>query len=75
MMELARPRLAGLPVTLVHANFDQLAGVLANLGIEQLDGFCKRFGLGKLERNHHTSTKADRVHGEKRIPQLASKPF
>lgn len=50
MLELARPRLAGLPVTLVHAAFDQLAdvlrdcdvtadGVLADLGIssDQLD--------------------------------------
>jgi 16S rRNA (cytosine1402-N4)-methyltransferase len=50
MLHLARPRLAGLPVTLVHAAFDQLAdvlrdervvadGVLADLGIssDQLD--------------------------------------
>jgi 16S rRNA (cytosine1402-N4)-methyltransferase len=50
MLDLARPRLAGLPVTLVHAAFDQLAdvlrdervtadGVLADLGIssDQLD--------------------------------------
>jgi 16S rRNA (cytosine1402-N4)-methyltransferase len=50
MLELARPRLAGLPVTLVRAAFDQLAdvlrdervvadGVLADLGIssDQLD--------------------------------------
>src|SRR5947208_9823169 len=28
MLDLARPRLAGLPVTLVHAAFDQLADVL-----------------------------------------------
>src|SRR5215213_522275 len=44
MLDLARPRLAGLPVALVHAAFDQLAdvlrdervtadGVLADLGI------------------------------------------
>src|SRR5262249_21177365 len=28
MLELARPRLAGLPVTLVHANFDRLPQAL-----------------------------------------------
>src|SRR2546423_7910368 len=38
MLELARPRLAGLPVTLVHANFDQLADVLANRGVSAVDG-------------------------------------
>jgi 16S rRNA (cytosine1402-N4)-methyltransferase len=50
MLDLARPRLAGLPVTLVHASFDQIAdvlrdeniladAVLADLGIssDQLD--------------------------------------
>jgi 16S rRNA (cytosine1402-N4)-methyltransferase len=50
MLDLARPRLAGLPVTLVHASFDQVAevlrdenvvadAVLADLGIssDQLD--------------------------------------
>src|SRR4051812_8465520 len=32
MLDLARPRLAGLPVTLVHAAFDQLADVLRDAG-------------------------------------------
>jgi 16S rRNA (cytosine1402-N4)-methyltransferase len=45
MLELARPRLAGLPVTLVHANFDQLADVLANLGIAAVDGVLADLGF------------------------------
>jgi 16S rRNA (cytosine1402-N4)-methyltransferase len=46
MLELARPRLEGLPVTLVQANFDRLRDVLDELGIEKVDavladlGFC-----------------------------------
>jgi 16S rRNA (cytosine1402-N4)-methyltransferase len=45
MLDLARPRLAGLPVTLVHANFDQLPGVLANLGVEAVDGVFADLGF------------------------------
>jgi len=45
MLELARPRLAGLLVSLVHANFDQLPGVLANLGIERVDGVLADLGF------------------------------
>jgi 16S rRNA (cytosine1402-N4)-methyltransferase len=45
MLELARPRLVGLPVTLVHANFDQLPEVLANLGIETVDGVFADLGF------------------------------
>jgi 16S rRNA (cytosine1402-N4)-methyltransferase len=45
MLALARPRLDGLPVTLVHANFDQLPQVLANLGIEQVDGVFADLGF------------------------------
>jgi 16S rRNA (cytosine1402-N4)-methyltransferase len=46
MLDLARPRLEGLPVTLVQANFEQLREVLNDLGIGQVDavfadlGFC-----------------------------------
>jgi 16S rRNA (cytosine1402-N4)-methyltransferase len=45
MLDLARPRLAGLPVTLVHANFDQLPEVLANLGIDAVDGVLADLGF------------------------------
>lgn len=45
MLELARPRLAGRPVTLVHANFDQLADVLRNLGIDTVDGVLADLGF------------------------------
>jgi 16S rRNA (cytosine1402-N4)-methyltransferase len=45
MLELARPRLTGLPVTLVHANFDQLGVVLANLGIDRVDGVLADLGF------------------------------
>ena len=46
MLELARPRLADLPVTLIHASFDQLREVLndaGNLGDRRSFG-----GLGNL---------------------------
>ncbi|VTU00601.1 16s rrna methyltransferase : Ribosomal RNA small subunit methyltransferase H OS=Singulisphaera acidiphila (strain ATCC BAA-1392 / DSM 18658 / VKM B-2454 / MOB10) GN=rsmH PE=3 SV=1: Methyltransf_5 [Gemmataceae bacterium] len=47
MLDLARPRLdaAGARVTLVHANFDQLAGVLENLGIDAVDGVLADLGF------------------------------
>ncbi len=52
MLDIARPRLAGLPVTLVHANFDQLPGVLANLGIDAVDGVFADLGFAsdQIER-------------------------
>ena len=52
MLELARPRLAGLPVTLIHANFDQLPDVLRNLGIESVDGVLADLGFSsdQMER-------------------------
>ncbi len=45
MLELARPRLDGLPVTLLHANFDQLADVLTNLGVVVVDGVLADLGF------------------------------
>lgn len=45
MLALARPALDGLPVTLVHANFDQLLEVLANLGISAVDGVLADLGF------------------------------
>jgi 16S rRNA (cytosine1402-N4)-methyltransferase len=45
MLDRARPRLGGLPVTLVHANFDQLPEVLANLGIDRVDGVFADLGF------------------------------
>jgi len=45
MLDRARPALAGLPVTLLHANFDQLADVLQNLGIERVDGVFADLGF------------------------------
>jgi 16S rRNA (cytosine1402-N4)-methyltransferase len=45
MLELARPRLEGLPVTLIHANFDQLPGVLGRLGIATVDGVLADLGV------------------------------
>jgi 16S rRNA (cytosine1402-N4)-methyltransferase len=46
MLDLARPRLEGLPVTFVQANFERLPEVLDELGFSQVDavfadlGFC-----------------------------------
>jgi 16S rRNA (cytosine1402-N4)-methyltransferase len=45
MLELARSRLAGLPVTLVQENFERLPQVLANLGIAQVDGVLADLGF------------------------------
>jgi 16S rRNA (cytosine1402-N4)-methyltransferase len=45
MLDLARPRLAGRPVTLVRANFDHLPEVLATLGVTQLDGVLADLGF------------------------------
>jgi 16S rRNA (cytosine1402-N4)-methyltransferase len=45
MIELARPRLEGLPVTLVHANFDRLSDVLAGHGLQRVDGILADLGV------------------------------
>jgi 16S rRNA (cytosine1402-N4)-methyltransferase len=45
MLDLARPRLAGLPVTLVHAAFDQLADVLRDQGIPAADAVLADLGI------------------------------
>ena len=44
MLELARPRLAGLPITLVHAAFDQLTDVLHDQGVPVVDGILADLG-------------------------------
>jgi 16S rRNA (cytosine1402-N4)-methyltransferase len=45
MLELARPRLTGLSVTLVHANFDRLPQVLRAQGVEAVDGLLADLGV------------------------------
>jgi 16S rRNA (cytosine1402-N4)-methyltransferase len=45
MLSLARPRLEGLPVTLVQANFDQLREVLDRLHIAAVDGVLADLGI------------------------------
>jgi 16S rRNA (cytosine1402-N4)-methyltransferase len=45
MLDLARRRLAQLPVTLVHGSFDQLPAVLAELGIPAVDGVLADLGF------------------------------
>jgi 16S rRNA (cytosine1402-N4)-methyltransferase len=44
MLELASPRLGGLPVTLVRTNFDSLRSVLADLGLGPVDGVLADLG-------------------------------
>ena len=51
MLALAEPRLDGLPVTLIPANFDQLAEVLQNLGIEMVDGVLADLGFSSDQLN------------------------
>jgi 16S rRNA (cytosine1402-N4)-methyltransferase len=45
MLELARPILADLPVTLVHAAFDQIAEVLSDQGITTVDAILADLGI------------------------------
>ncbi len=45
MLERARDRLQGLPVTLVHANFDQVTAALGNLGVKEIDGLLADLGF------------------------------
>src|SRR5438105_11917087 len=45
MLELARPRLEGLPVTLACANFDRLRTVLDELGAPLVDGVLADLGV------------------------------
>jgi 16S rRNA (cytosine1402-N4)-methyltransferase len=45
MLDLARPRLEGFPVTLVQTSFDNLRVVLDDLGIRRLDGMLADLGV------------------------------
>jgi 16S rRNA (cytosine1402-N4)-methyltransferase len=45
MLDLARPRLGELPVTLIHAAFDQIAEVLHDQGIAAVDGVLADLGV------------------------------
>jgi 16S rRNA (cytosine1402-N4)-methyltransferase len=45
MLERARPWLQGLPVTLVHANFDQLPAALKAVGVAEVDGLLADLGF------------------------------
>jgi 16S rRNA (cytosine1402-N4)-methyltransferase len=45
MLDLARPRLADLPVTLVHAAFDQITEVLQEQGITTVNGILADLGV------------------------------
>ncbi len=45
MLELARMQLGNLPVTLIHASFDQLSDMLASQGIDQIDGVFADLGF------------------------------
>lgn len=62
MLSLARPRVEGLPVELVHANFDQLAEVLSARGIAQVDGVFADLGFSSdqlAEANRGLSFRTD----------------
>lgn len=45
MLALARTRVDGMPVELVHANFDQLGEVLAARGLDRVDGVFADLGF------------------------------
>jgi 16S rRNA (cytosine1402-N4)-methyltransferase len=54
MLALARQRLDQLPVTMVHANFDQVADVLRNLGIERVNGMLADLGFSSDQMDDTT---------------------
>jgi 16S rRNA (cytosine1402-N4)-methyltransferase len=45
MLDLARPRLADLPVTLIHASFDQLRDILSAQGVSAIDAVLVDLGI------------------------------
>jgi 16S rRNA (cytosine1402-N4)-methyltransferase len=45
MLDLARPHLADLPVTLLHASFDQLRDVMQEQGLTSVDGVLADLGV------------------------------
>ena len=45
MLERAKLNLVGLPVELLHANFDQLVAALRNLGVQEVDGVLADLGF------------------------------
>jgi 16S rRNA (cytosine1402-N4)-methyltransferase len=45
MLDIARPRLTGLPAALVHANFDRLRDALDELGVAAVDGVLADLGF------------------------------
>jgi 16S rRNA (cytosine1402-N4)-methyltransferase len=45
MLDLARPRLTGLPATLLHANFCRLRDALDELGVAAVDGVLADLGF------------------------------
>jgi 16S rRNA (cytosine1402-N4)-methyltransferase len=63
MLDLAYPQLAGLPVELVHANFDQLAEVLANRGIGRVDGVLADLGFASDQMQDATRGFSFRTDG------------
>jgi len=82
MLERARPRLDGLPVTLVRANFDQLAAVIADLGLPALDGVFADLGISSdqlddaerglsFQKDGPLDMRLDREHGESAAAMLA----
>ena len=55
MLDLARPRLAGLPIELIHANFEDLPETLQSLKLGPVDGLLADLGfcsdqIGNAER-------------------------
>src|ERR1051326_1373400 len=49
ILELARPQLQGLPVTLVQGNFEALPDVLHDLGLTAVDGVLADLGVSSVQ--------------------------
>jgi 16S rRNA (cytosine1402-N4)-methyltransferase len=65
MLDLARMRLSEIPITLLHANFDQLPGILSNLGIGAVDGVLADLGFCSDQLGQLTSSIGS---GRQRLP-------
>jgi 16S rRNA (cytosine1402-N4)-methyltransferase len=76
MLELARVRLTGLPVELLHANFDQLPEVLEDRGLTTVDGVFADLGFASDQVDEAARGLSFRIDGplDMRLDQTTGMP-